>query len=261
MGVLDDLIKIKTAKQEDDLLKLLDEIIIYDKLSANPELADLKKSEITRKKCPLLAGYKDGKLYETLLADLAANVYLQIENQIPDILLGTLELSTRQEKQKEVLKKGITHINYRTITEYDHEEMGSLVVAVFTKKENTSNTVAIITKTSDGYVMYHGSYIKDITDAVAALKSEPIIVSGESGIFAMESYSVLGNNGYRFGTYTGKNGKYDVMLGTDYELYLMDKGQAFVYQLPPNKKNKIYMSKRDAQLFAEAVTEAIESVV
>lgn len=52
MGVLDDLIKIKSVKQEDDLLKLLDEISIYEKLSANEAFKDLKTSKITREKMP-----------------------------------------------------------------------------------------------------------------------------------------------------------------------------------------------------------------
>ena len=63
MSILDDLIRVKTNQQDDDLLKMLDEIPVYEKLSVDEKLMDLKNSEVTRKKCPLLAGFADGKLY------------------------------------------------------------------------------------------------------------------------------------------------------------------------------------------------------
>lgn len=261
MGVLDDLIKIKTARQEDDLLKLLDEIPVYEKLSVNPQFADLKNSEVTRSKCPLLAGFKDGNLYETLLADLAANVYLQIENAIPDVLRIMTDLSPRQEKQKEALQKGITRIEYREIMEYDHEQMKSMVIGVFTKKESKETIIAIITKTSDGYVMYHGTYTEDASGKRVSIKSESTVVETKKGVFIMDSYSVLGNNSYPFGRYSRPAGSYTVMLGERHELYLIKGEQPFVYNLDKYLSNKIYFSKNDAQMFAEAVAEAIESVV
>lgn len=261
MGVLDDLIKIKTAKQEDDLLKLLDEIPVYEKLSVDPMLADLKNSDITRKRCPLLAGFKDGNLYETLLADLAANVYLQIENRIPDVLMNEVGLSEKQEKQKEVLKNGISRIEYRDIMEYDHDEMGKLVAAVFTKREGLICTVAIVVKIPDGYVMYHGCYTTDTEEENNVIMKHPIIVRGAGGIFSMNNYSMLGNNAYRFGTYSYDSGTYDVMLGMEGELYLMNGEQPIVYKLPHALMNRIYMAKSDPYLFAEAITNALESVV
>lgn len=261
MGVLDDLIKIKTAKQEDDLLKLLDEIPIYEKLSVDKNLADLKNSDVTRKRCPLLAGFKDGKLYEILLADLAANVYLQIENRIPDVLMSAVNFSAKQERQKEVLKHGITRIEYRDITEYDHDELSALVAGVFTKREGTACTIAIVVKMPDGYVMYHGCYMGDKTEKDGTVKNNPIIIRGSKGIFTMNNYSMLGNNAYRFGTYSCMNGTYDVMLGMEGELYLMNGEQPMVYELSHALMNRIHMAKSDPRLFAEAITIALESVV
>lgn len=260
MSVLDDLIKIKTAKQEDDLLKLLDEIPVYEKLSVDETLADLKNSDVTRKRCPLLAGFKDGKLYETLLADLAANVYLQIENRIPDVLMNAATFNAKQEKQKEVLKHGITHVEYRDIVEYDHDEIGSLVAGVFTKREGTACTIAIVVKMPDGYVMYHGCYISDTVEKDSTVKNNPIIIRGSKGIFTMNNYSMLGNNAYRFGTYSCANGTYDIMLGMEGELYMMNGDQPIVYELPRALMNRIHMAKSDPQLFAEAITNALESV-
>ena len=86
MGVLDDLIKIKKVKKTDDLLKMIDEVSVYEKLAIDENLKDLSTSAITRAKCPLLAAFIDGKYYETILAELVSNIYLQIEGRIPDIL-------------------------------------------------------------------------------------------------------------------------------------------------------------------------------
>ena len=48
MSILDDLIRVKTNQQDDDLLKMLDEIPVYEKLSVDEKLKDLKNSEICR---------------------------------------------------------------------------------------------------------------------------------------------------------------------------------------------------------------------
>lgn len=261
MNILDNLIRIKNCKQEDDLLKILDEIPVYEKLSVDENLKDLTKSEITRMKCPLLAGFVDGNLYETLLADLAANVYLEIEGAIPPVLMPVLDQSKKRKKQMEVLQSGIVHVSYRELLTYDHEEMKDQVSAVFTKPNENGTTMAIIIKKADEYVMFHGTYAVNETNNEIYYNPEPQILKTEQGVFSMDSYSVLGNNGYPFGRYTNKGTSYSVMIGPDSVLYLLNGSETKEYQISGEEKNHLNIVKKDPKKFAEAVTEIVERVV
>lgn len=261
MSILNDLIKIKTNKQDDDLINMIDEVPVYEKLSVDEKLRDLKTSTITRSKCPMLAGFIDGNLYETLLADLVSNIYLQIEGRIPNILLSAAERTMKQQKQMEVLKMGIAHVHYSDLTEYNHELMKELVAAVFTKQEQNYTIAAIIVKEPDGYTMYHGTYSTD-TGKCDKIINMPIVVRGKSGIFTMNTYSVMGNNGYRFGLYMNENISYDIMIGIDNELYLMNGNIVVsVHSMSREDRNALNMVKKDPKEFAEKITSIIESVV
>ena len=78
----------------------------------------------------------------------------------------------------------------------------------------------------------------------------------------MNTYSVLGNNAYRFGSYTTENFVYDIMIGTHNELYLMNGDIVVsVHPIPSEDHNALNMVKKDPQAFAETVTAIIESVV
>lgn len=261
MSALNDLIRIKTSKQEDDLLKMLDEIPVYEKLSADEKLRDLTKSEVTRKKCPLLAAFADGKLYETILAELVSNIYLQIEGNIPNILITATDKTPKQQKQMEILQNGIVRVEYRDLTEYDHESMKDLLAAVFTKNIQDAVTAVLIVRESRGYKMYHGTYTAKDANKSDKSVSTPLIVKGKHGVFIMNSYSVLGNNGYRFGSYKDQYATYDVMIGPDGILYLINGDSVIPYSIPTHEQNILNMAKKDPQEFAEMVTSIIESVV
>ena len=262
MSILNDLIKVKSSQQEDDLLKLFDEIPVYEKLSVDEKLRDLRTSEATRAKCPLLAGFADGNLYETILADLAANVYLQIEGTIPGVLLVAGKKTEKQLKQMAVLQTGIARVSYFELETYDHETMKDNLAAVFTRKGQNMVIACLIVKATHGYSMYHGEYSMNEEEAPASSVSAPVVVRGEHGMFTMHSYSVLGNNGYRFGTYQGIDIIYDVMIGPDRELYLMDGDiVAAVYPIPYEESNSLNMAKKDPDEFAKLVTSIVESVV
>lgn len=261
MGALDDLIKIKKTKSDDDLIKLLDEISVYEKLSVDKRFRDLKQSEVARKRCPLLAGFADGKLYETILADLASNVFLQIEGNIPDVLLIAMEQSEKRRRQMDILKTGITRVIYEELTEYDHESMAKLVVAVFTKQYEGASLAVIITKAATGYVMYHGSYVTDEQDQTADVPCPPVAAKGSRGLFTMRTYSILGNNGYWFGKYRTDGHTYEVMIGPDGVLYMREQGRVLAFELHPEELNSMRLAKGDPDQFAVAVTEIIERTV
>lgn len=261
MNVLDDLIRIKTNKQDDDLLKMLDEVPAYEKLSVDENLKDLKHSAVTRKKCPLLAGYTDGKIYETVLADLAANVYLQIEGMIPPVLQGASELSMKKQKQLEILRTGIARVEYRDLMDYDHLTLKNFLTAVFVKKHNGASIVAIIIRQLDRYIMYHGMYLSDEKGRDLQNALEPVVAKGKNGVLTMASYSMLGNNGYPFAQYVTADSRYDVMIGPDNELYLMDGVSISAYEIPAENKNTLNMAKKTPMAFAREVTAVIEKVV
>ena len=250
MSVLNDLIRIKTSAQEDDLLKMLDEISIYEKLSVDETL------------CPLLAAFTDGELYAIILAELAANIYMQIEEHIPEVISAAAEISLKQQRQMEILQKSIAQVEYRDLLEYDHESMKNRLAAVFTKTFQDVVTAVLIVKDTGGYKMYHGTYETTEVGKCTVSQSTPIIVKGKKGIFTMKSYSVLGNNGYRFGSYKTADISCDVMIGPDGELYLMNGNVTMLtYPIPYEERNMLNMSKKDAWKFAETVTSVVESVV
>lgn len=266
MSVLDDLIKIKTISQKDDLLKMIDEVSIYEKLSVDDKLKDLKSSEITRTKCPMLAAFIDGELYETVLADLVSNIYLQIEGNIPDVLRDASEKTLKQQKQIEILQKSIVHVEYHTLIEYDHVHMEDHVVAVFTKQSQTFTIAVIVVRETNGYKMFHGTYEHLHSDESVITGPKPVIVHGKYGIFTMTTYSVLGNNGYRFGFYSVIQSEtpiiYDVMIGPDNILYLMSKDRvAMTHTIEWQEHNKLNAAKKNANDFAAEIVSIIESVM
>lgn len=261
MGALDDLIKIKTSKQDDDLIKVIEEISIYEKLSVDKKLRDLKTSEVTRKKCPLLAGFMDGNLYEMVLMDLMANVYLQIEGSVPEVLNGITEQSEKKQKQISILQAGITRVTYRDLTEYDHESMAKLVSAVFVNRVGTAATAVIITKSASGFVMYHGAYTTSADEQPIGMAYEPIAVTGTRGSFTLFSYSVLGNNGYRFGKYQSADASYDVMLSPEGMLYLIDGTRTLPFALEWAARGELVREKGDPKSFAAEMVKIIEGLV
>ena len=61
MSSIETLIRIKKQAQTDDLVRLLDEVADYEKLSKAAAFRDLRTSEVAKKKLPLLAGAYAGE--------------------------------------------------------------------------------------------------------------------------------------------------------------------------------------------------------
>lgn len=262
MGVLDDLIRIKSSKQEDDLLKMLDEIPVYEKLSVDENLRDLKNSSVTRAKCPMLTGFVDGKIYETVLTELVSNVYLQIEGAIPEILSTAAEKSLKQQRQMEILGASIAHVEYCELTQYDHEKMKNRLAAVFTKPCQDVVTAVLIVREPGGYKMYHGTYMVKETGTFDIGVSEPLVVKGEHGMLIMDSYSVLGNDGYRFASYKNPRISYDVMIGPDGVMYLLNGNRTEItFHISESQRNHLNLAKKDPQEFAKLLIAIIEDVI
>lgn len=262
MSILDDLLKVKKSAKENDLINFIDEVPVYEKLSVNDKFKDLKSSEVARNKCPMLAAFTDGKAYETILADLVANIYMHMEGRIPEVLRSVAERTPKQQKQFEILQSGIAHVSYYDLTQYDHEIMSESVAAVFTKEDKGVVTTAIIVRSTDGYEMYHGIYTVggDVKNVISRL--EPIIIQGQRGVFTMGTYSMLGNNAYQFGTYNTGQVSYGVMISLEEELFLMNRENvAMNYKMTYTEANTLNRAKRDPEEFARRVLSIIESVV
>lgn len=264
MSVLDDLIQIKKMSQKDDLIKILEEVDTYEKLSADKALQDLSASEITRKKCPLLAGIADGNVYEQILGDLAANVYLQVEGRIPEILRHGGEMKEKQKRQLNILQSSVAEVEYRDLSLYVHASMKDQVVAVFVSEcPHTSSAIAvIIVKTDFSYIMYHGIYETDTKESdVKVGDLSPVQTKGKKGILTLYTYSMLGNNAYPFARYADEKGAYQVMLSLDGILYLTKDGVvSFEHVLTLEEKNELAAAKETKTIFSEAVLGLIENV-
>ncbi len=260
MSVLNDLIKIKTSKKEDDLIKMLDEVSAYEKLSVDKNLKDLKTSAVARAKCPLLAGFADGNMYETVLGELAGNVYLQIEGIVPDVLAITEERTQKREKQIKILEQSIFRVDYRELAEYDNETMEDMLAAVFTRKYADNVLAVLIVRHPSGYTMYHGSYTISGKGTEKKIRKiyNPVITKGKHGRFTLYSYSVLGNNGYRFGSYEVSDAVYDVMIGPDNIMYVMQKNVGNEISLSREECNDLNIAKKNPYDFADQVVSIID---
>lgn len=192
---------------------------------------------------------------------MAADIYRQIEGQVPDVINITEDIGKKRQRQREVLKAGIVQIEYQSIIDYNHEEMQPFVIAVYTKEFQALTVACLIVKLDGRYIMYHGSYESQSGVVSAETMCRPLNVRTDHGYLILNTYSVLGNNGYPFAVYMTNGDSYQVMIDPSGLLYLLGETETKVYELSHADQNTINTAKKDANLFASAVGSVIERVI
>ena len=137
MSSIETLIRIKKQAQTDDLVRLLDEVADYEKLSKAEAFRDLRTSEVAKKKLPLLAGAYAGEEYSLALLTLAGHVVSHLEGAVPRVLTEPMEnLTSRQIVRMELMQKQIIQVTYDSLNTYVHDEEKEHVVAVYTSRRD-----------------------------------------------------------------------------------------------------------------------------
>ena len=263
MNILDALIKVKKESSMDDLMKLFDEIIAYEKLSKIAAFRDLKTSETAKQKLPLLAKAYEGDYYSLALCDVAEHIINHVDHQIPEVLQISVDMSNRKQKQFEMLKKASINVVYLALEDYNHERMKDNVIGIFesdVSNDRGEKSFLIIVSQTKTYQIYEGVYK---TDDDKKKKSQELshtpYIQTEDGIqLVIDTYSNQGNNEYKFGSVTYDSKKYSIMLAAT-ELRLISTKEVIERQIPLTmiEQNELNMAKLDVKRFANCLFQII----
>ena len=86
MSAIENLIQIKKQCKNDDIVRIMDEVTDYEKLSRSPVFRDLRTSKPAQKKLPLLSSAYQGDLYALSLLTLGGNIIAHLTDQVPRVL-------------------------------------------------------------------------------------------------------------------------------------------------------------------------------
>lgn len=257
MSAIENLIQIKKQSKNDDIVKMMDEVADYEKLSRSELFRDLTTSKVAQKKLPLLARAYQGDLYALSLSTLAGHIIAHLEDRIPEVLEKPMEtLSDRDLKRMELMNKSLIPVFYRSLLEYE-EGMGDQVVAVYSSdRPNGSVALMIIVRDQETYQVYQGYYRpgkKDIQKYGNQQKIKTYDVEEDGDYFSFATYSLLGNNRYPFGQVLLSNGKrYNVSM--DYQaLYLGTEEEIVTIPLRMEQRNTLNLCKTDPQQLGETI--------
>ena len=264
MTALESLIQAKKQAQTEDLLRFLDEIVLYKKLSKAEAFRDLRTSEAARKRLPLLSGAHTGNLYSLAMLSMVQNIMQHLDEEIPDVLYTPLEnITERDEKRIALLEKSIIRVNYYPLSSYQDADCRDKIVAVFENKQSkskTQNALLIVTRVGDRYDIYQGYYAKK---EVEAPKLQHIPYTHKEGEIALriEIYSMLGNNAYPFAELSWGTDTFSVMMPDYKTIWLLKPhglAPSHVLPLTAEQVNGLNMAKTEVPGFATKIVEIIK---
>lgn len=247
MNVLDNILDVKKKAQDnsqDYFLTMLDEIVLYEKLSKAKSMQDLKNSAILKKKCPLLVKSTEKATYEHIVFQHAHRLLAGLEDPLAHTLYEFIHATNaREERQNEILAKQITKVEFQHLLTYEKQEP----LRVFTyKPEDTHETgIAIVTKTDDIYTVFQGFYVEDGKDEVTIkpLTFDPYVIKNDDLRLRVKSYSNLGANSYNFATLCHNDVVYSLSLPLQNQLKLsINKHESILYTLTEQEQNKLTLS-------------------
>lgn len=261
MSALDTLIKVKKQLRNDDLIRILDEVTIYEKLSKSKALRDIKTASATRKKCPLLAAAYDGDLYALALTIVAGHIIAHLEQTIlPIFIEAQLGLSPRERHRLEIMQNQIIPVTYASLMEYDHKTMESNVLAVYATEQETETSIVIIVRNKNEYVFYQGYFDKK-EDLEVSDTNQPYVETREHGSLCIAQYSIQGNNAFPFATYQRGSKTYSVMLPNHETLWVFeDIEHPQEVHLSLGERNQLGFAKQHVETFASAILDILERV-
>lgn len=259
MSVIENLIQIKKQSTNDDIVKMMDEVADYEKLSRSELFRDLTTSKVAQKKLPLLAKAYAGDLYALSLSTLAGHIIAHLEDRIPEVLEKPMEtLSERDMKRMELMNKSLIPVFYRGLLEYD-DSMEDQVVAIYSS-ERPNGSVALmiivrdkdIVRDEDTYNVYQGYYRPGKKEEQQYGSHQQLNVydfEEEGDHFSFTTYSLLGNNRYPFGEIRLADGR-RYLVSMDYRALCLEteeKEKPIRISLRMEQRNTLNLCKTDPE--------------
>lgn len=259
MPAIDMLIKIKKQANTDDLIILMDEVVLYEKLSKVEAFRDLKTSKTAAKKLPLLSAAHKGDIYCMTMLELVREIITYMTGTAPPITIvqEKTELTAREEKMKKVMERSIVQVRYHNLEEYRHDTMKDFVVAVFSETVDTKKSILIVVRKDNYYNIYQGHY-SEREDEVGAVTEKPYVYIDDPYVLSIKTYSILGNNAYPFAVFNSPSGTYSVMFPRHDEIWLTSEdGQQTSIYLSEEEITEIGMKKVTVHSFAKCLMDII----
>ena len=258
MSALDDLIKIKKQAKTDDLILVLDEVALYQKLSRSKAFQDIKGSKAAQKKLPMLYDAANGSMYALSLLEVAHNVVTHLEDDVPEIFLRLMDgITSKQKKRLEIMQQSVVPISYHSLGEYEHDRMEERVLAVFSAKKKKHSAVLIIIRDGVGYKIFQGYYENRKQEKEPENQRRPYVQEDGGYRLSIKTYSIQGNNAYPFGELAYGDKSY--MLPRHDALWIMDKG-VVQKEIPLSTEqiNALNMAKVDIREFSSFILSTVK---
>lgn len=264
MNSLDMLIAMKKSQGTDDLSAIFDEVLKYEKLAKTPAFADIKSSAAVQKKLPMITKALNGDMYDIMLLQVIRNVLIHLDEDLPGILPTVFaDLSKRTQQRLDILNKSIVRVVYSDLGSYQDTYAGSVLMTLVSNIDNTSQSVVIITHQSDGYIIYQGIIHKSDKKMTVTTKTiQQAKATVNDVTLGITTYSILGNNAYRFGTATVGEQQYDIMMPSHDTLWLLQE-QNVVHEikLSIDEINRFNLIKTDINKVTDFLLSKIVDVL
>lgn len=260
MSAIEALIKVKKQAKNDDLIRLLDEVITYEKLNKMKTFENLRTSKAAQKKVPLLSSAYQGDMYALSMVTMAGHILRHLDDNIPLILTELEEQITEKEQQRLlIMQDALIQPQYWPLHEYKHDKMRNHVVAMFSNERADKTAILIVAKESGTYHIYQG-YYKAKKTSVVSKALEPYCVKHDNMSLSILTYSIQGNNAYPFGVFHKNKKRYDVMLPSHDSMWLREvqTGELFTISLSMEQRNRLNMAKAQVESFADILLQIIQ---
>lgn len=266
MSIIDQIISIKKAASSQDLLTMIDEFILYGRLSRSSALGTLGDSPVLEKRLPLLTNVANGDMYATSLYLIACDIMIHLLGALPEHLHGLAgEMSAKQKQRLTIAQENTAKVNYLELFQYQTELHAEHVVAVYEHQYPEHTSIIIITHAHKTYDVFQGVYTpsEDEESDEIDIRPKPIVVTKNNMVFTMDGYSTQGNNAYYFATVTLGEAVRHLMLLDEDTLVVSANKQGFTtpdklpIKLLPEEKNKMAMVIHSPEDFAHAILDII----
>lgn len=255
MDLIKQLIAVKKTNNKSEIFeKIIDEFLIYEKLSKSPKFQNIYESEVTQKRIPTIWSALNGDNTKWWIFTNVLSIVTELRASEYDVFRDLDQnLTTKQKKQQEILGK-VNNLDFQ------YRDLSSLPSLELLENENISKfyltekqRIVIITIDENKVIAYHG-LIPETTEVVKEQDFEvkPFVYEEKGHTISIESISTQGNNDYTIGTIDCENLSFP-------EANIMKVGE-LTYHLNQNDINEITMKMTDLPRFCQKLIEIVKEV-
>lgn len=270
MSIIDQLIQIKKASDSNDIVNMLDDFTLYSRLSKIPALSDISKSDILKKKLPLLSKAVEGDIYCLSLYMVAANIANHLGYEIPETISSHIDSIPDSLKQKLIIAQENTiRVDYQSLDMYQHQSMRDNITAIYTNQLEEETRIAIIVRFGKAQSIFQGSYIaQNKSDSGEKTKkhqkAKSLSYEDDNLHIKINNYSIQGNNAYFFARVKIDQEEYEMMMDDHLGLVFSNIKNAdkdFTIKLDVASLNQINIAKSKPQDFIDTLAQIINKAV